>query len=104
MHDLAQMTGTLDQFREGIHAFAYVIFSAYENLSQQRHSEQLDSVKEFFAKTLDETKESVQREIHAVQSDLQKSLAESIKELKKSSQHATNMSPNTYAQALLSQT
>lgn len=51
LHDLAQMAGTLDQFREGIHAFAYVIFSVYESLSQQRHSEQLESVKEFFTKT-----------------------------------------------------
>lgn len=46
LHDLAQMAGLTDQYREGIHAFAYAIFSTYADLQQQWHSEQQDSVKE----------------------------------------------------------
>lgn len=101
MHDLAQMDGLPDNYREGIHAFAYVIFAAYSNLNQEKHSEQLDMVKNFISTSMREMKDSVAQEVHNVRSELRGKIEVCIKELK-NPRNVPSAFPNTYAQALMS--
>lgn len=102
MHDLAQIDGLPDNYREGIHAFAYVIFAAYTGISQQKHNEQLDSIKEFISASMDNMKNSVTREVYIAKSELNDKIDEYTNELKKPSQNNVGTLPITYAQALRS--
>lgn len=103
MHDMAQMDGLPDQYREGVHAFAYVIFSTYESLNQLKHEESLDSMKKFISHELSEMKEAVVKEVNAAKDEIHHDLHSNICELKQLDR-TQDSARRTYAQALLSQT